>query len=974
MSWKDEKRTIFWPEWTSGGLDLARDQVSLRVFDNFESPSTTASIQADWIETLCTATRETTSPLNGEGSMKVVVAGGAGSLYKLLDRALFGYPFPGHNGIRFRYIKFRATCDTGIETIRVQLENTAGSIYRYWEIDVAQSIYTEHVIDLDENNEESFPTFAGSGGTWDPEVIDRISFANLSDGRTFYFDDLELLYEYSLVDIIGFPTEASVEIGDIGSLHARINGLWANVKALEGQTQQYAKQGIAVAEIGQACQWALELNSEFAPPTTTEIVPGNYQIDRIRAAATTTIVASTPASESVGTIYASYTVTETDWDTGDLAKVTFSSGYVRTDVGTPELLTATVTAGGTTVTVDNAYEWEVGWLVRIYDDDSGSEWHTIASIDSPTTFTIDATTAEFTVAQNGGIVRSIRTDLSTAIFFTMIQEEAASYRILARGTFTTSSATVPADTSRSEADNTFNGCLLMPVAGTYADVPRRIVDFANTGGVFTINGDLPFPGASGTVEYVILGDQDLSEYILGADNANNAIDTTNVAGQVNGSVLERIEAIQAGLGIVAAAGTGFEEDGTGATLFDSLIAVQGLSTGAGDTTTLADTGRTEANDYWIGSYLLMLSGADAGLVRPIVDSVQNTSVIVYPAFPNATGNASVYAIITQNKETVPAANSASNYWMEDVVGNKTDAASVTASTKSIVAILRGIQTALNITPTGTGTGLEDDGVPNLVTALGTDGATVTDLATSVLGAIGADNATNAFSSSSVTADPDGSVLEREEYVQTQLSYGVLEIEADAGSTTTDIIDAAALTQTNASWWKGALLVSINGDLEGQARPIVAFNIGTDTVTVYPAFTAAPTPGDDFLLISSWRPNVWHQMPDVPVTINAILASETDVFDLTVSGFSYMVDSLRLKSVDPGAETITVRLYELINDVETAVDTFTITTDNYTSHFSLMDMFGMQHLTGDNLRVTVQATAAGPFAITGQYHYGLTYTG
>lgn len=48
-------------------------------------------------------------------------------------------------------------------------------------------------------------------------------------------------------------------------------------------------------------------------------------------------------------------------------------------------------------------------------------------------------------------------------------------------------------------------------------------------------------------------------------------------------------------------------------------------------------------------------------------------------------------------------------------------------------------------------------------ALGTDGTTVTDSATTVLGAIGANNADNAYSSSSVVANRDGSVLERQEF-------------------------------------------------------------------------------------------------------------------------------------------------------------------------------------------------------------------
>jgi hypothetical protein len=52
----------------------------------------------------------------------------------------------------------------------------------------------------------------------------------------------------------------------------------------------------------------------------------------------------------------------------------------------------------------------------------------------------------------------------------------------------------------------------------------------------------------------------------------------------------------------------------------------------------------------------------------------------------------------------------------------------------------------------------------LGTALGTDGTTVTDSATSALGAVGANNNNNAFSSSSVVANEDGSVLERLEQI------------------------------------------------------------------------------------------------------------------------------------------------------------------------------------------------------------------
>jgi len=110
-----------------------------------------------------------------------------------------------------------------------------------------------------------------------------------------------------------------------------------------------------------------------------------------------------------------------------------------------------------------------------------------------------------------------------------------------------------------------------------------------------------------------------------------------------------------------------------------------------------------------------------------------------------------------------------------------------------------------------------------------------------------------------------------------------------------------------------------------------------------------------------------EQADVPFNVNAVLA-EANIFDLSVANTRYVVRSLRLKCVDPAGQTVTVRLYELVNNVLTLVDTFDITTANFATHHSLMDMFGLPHLAGDNLKVAVIATAAGPYACTGQYSY------
>lgn len=104
---------------------------------------------------------------------------------------------------------------------------------------------------------------------------------------------------------------------------------------------------------------------------------------------------------------------------------------------------------------------------------------------------------------------------------------------------------------------------------------------------------------------------------------------------------------------------------------------------------------------------------------------------------------------------------------------------------------------------------------------------------------------------------------------------------------------------------------------------------------------------------------------VPVSVSAIVGSETNV--LSLLNTRCVLRSLRLTSADPVANSVYVRLYELINSVLTNVLTYTITHANYDSYASLMDMFGLAEVSGDNIKVTVQTTA-GTYAVTGEYSW------
>ena len=72
------------------------------------------------------------------------------------------------------------------------------------------------------------------------------------------------------------------------------------------------------------------------------------------------------------------------------------------------------------------------------------------------------------------------------------------------GTFTTSSATAPADTGRLEATDYWVGSMLIPLTGVCAFQARQIKGFTVTTGVFSIDADRPFTAAPGLVAYAIV--------------------------------------------------------------------------------------------------------------------------------------------------------------------------------------------------------------------------------------------------------------------------------------------------------------------------------------------------------------------------------------------------------------------------------------------------------------------------------------
>jgi hypothetical protein len=666
---------------------------------------------------------------------------------------------------------------------------------------------------------------------------------------------------------------------NLKQVNQKLDSIQADVIALEGITAQYWKSGMYIAEIGMTGYWALEINTDFAPPTTSEIYdPGIVNVWRIRSgAADYQVVTDRVANESAGTIYTSEVLDEPTWNVGDLAKVIFSGAIIRTDEEPSEAITANI-AGGVddVVTVLDSDLYQVGWLIKV-DANKGTknvteatggsstvitdatiteavnywaggevtitsgtytgqtraivssavgsvtvspafpgniaigvtatiyspkEYRTITAINDGIHLTVDSVfTNSYTTALGATVTRVIQHNLTTAVFFTSLVEEAASYKILYQGTLTTGSATVPADTTAGAAfgNDYFNGSWLMPIAGACHNQPRLIVDFATTTGIYTIDSEQPFTASTGTVEYIVLGNN--SQLAPVADSLNNQTpaqiignktDTTVPIVSAAASNTAYLKALAArGMSIIRAKttsatgsqtsvistdligyGTNFFNDefymqaqsgvakpeikkitayATAAGQFtvdafsvalssgdDILIIHESLvSIGRNDAdnvfdssnvvanddgsiferlewlasmvviakgtfttssaTVPADTGRTEANDYFNGSWLMPIGGTPATAYlqpRLIVDFTTTTGVFTLdPEHPFTSAPGLVeYVILSPNDSLVPAINGTNNYTPAHVIGNKTDTADFTwdVLTSSLVKLVKGV--------------------------------------------------------------------------------------------------------------------------------------------------------------------------------------------------------------------------------------------------------------------------------------------
>lgn len=178
--------------------------------------------------------------------------------------------------------------------------------------------------------------------------------------------------------------------------------------------------------------------------------------------------------------------------------------------------------------------------------------------------------------------------------------------ILGFGTLDTSSATVPADSTRTEGNDYFNGCLLMTTEGAVRFQPRRIVDYVTATGVFTIDPNNPFTAVPGLVDYIIIGGQ--TEFVPAADAVINRT-PSDVLGNKSDTAIAAPDAVSSAMrylkGILTLAGVvpawGAEQSGTL------------LATGVENEVLL--TAETEDFELYCDIDLVNMAGGDTTVIR-----------------------------------------------------------------------------------------------------------------------------------------------------------------------------------------------------------------------------------------------------------------------------------------------------------------------------------------------------------------------
>jgi hypothetical protein len=854
--------TLFNPQFEPGGISAVNQNVSSILFDGFENYTSDANLTATWsIATNATATISAVADaLKARQSIEVAISGGAG----VIGRSIDSIPFDE----RVRYISFRGTITTGTDTIQVRLGNSGNTIYKEWDITVGTENLTEHIIDLYSggngyDNSEGFPGPSGTAGTWDENVVDTLSFRGLANSSTFRFDEVRFYYERSILEEIilgglgagGLSGDAVLwELSDYDDFDdadadADTSRWDAEYIANTDGTAAGSEGGSADINTTTSGQAFVQVDPDATPTQAA------YAISRTLGSSSQyfTVIVDVDTSLNAGSATSTFSGLRISNGVADDA-----ANYViiaKETSSTVDRITTVAEFGGSRTTpinlnsADTSIAFKIERLFNVWNcyysltQSPSWEWVKLAQWEDASS-NIGEITSVYLYSESGG---SADGQIATSNFdnFKYLIRSGAIDDILER-------------IGQNTSNNTYSS------SNVGANVDGSVLERLES-----IQAALSVNAAAGG-EFESDGSPDLWDALVVDSSSDASITTTT--GDRDGAVIERLAALVASLGIVdAGTATGFEEDGTGGTLFESLVAAKGTLT-TSSATVPADTGRTEADDYWNGDLLIPISGSVAWQSRVIVDFANAGGVFTIDSelpFTAATGTVD-YVIVRNKHPLVPAADSTANQTPSHVIGNKSDAipamTATPGATDSVIQHIKAILERVGATP-----GDPDDSV---LTNLGQrdDTATSDDLS---------DIATTS--------------------IEAKLRRLLLRFSSDAfsatvqGSARTDLETMVAQLATYLSSGGAAWSVTANpggsakDNLEETLEDLADMLAGATGIATYPS-SAVPGNGvsiaeairqiyDDLVVVDGFH-DVPSQDETANAQINEVLGNKTDTADYT----------------------------------------------------------------------------------------------
>lgn len=267
------------------------------------------------------------------------------------------------------------------------------------------------------------------------------------------------------------------------------------------------------------------------------------------------------------------------------------------------------------------------------------------------------------------------------------------------------------DTARTEGNSHWRGHLVIFLTGTLAGQARICTSFVSPALTFTGNTNGWTSAPQSGDSYALIPSPAAVLLVPSADATNNALTSDVVGNKGDGAAYAKSTTAS----LVAYAKG----------LLDANVSKSGSCTSVGTTTTVIDSARTEASNYWVGQYLQFLTGPNAGQARLITSWTQGTNTYLFAGYHNPWTSApqigDIYIIRSENGRPflAPLADATNDTLASDVGGRKTDAAAVVASnSKSTLAYGKGAVTILG-DPTA-------DALPTITAKLGDNDDAATD--------------------------------------------------------------------------------------------------------------------------------------------------------------------------------------------------------------------------------------------------------